>query len=223
MKFSASTFTALVLVAASAPAHAAPLPLNSRGLGSIIEGIFGGGLKNIISDFVGNAGAAAPTASAASGFPLDVETTYSRMMLNSRRWFSDLSDEEVNTFFEWVNKQDKQQLASRSLVSGFVFPTSDSDCQFTSPPFIDPSRIVRVLTPNGTLTPRSNKRAARRSNIIAGDETFPCAERRSFLTSALEEAAKVLTPAALSGIEKLLGGGSASAATTPAATATPPA
>ncbi|KAJ7171482.1 hypothetical protein C8R46DRAFT_1033086 [Mycena filopes] len=83
MKFSASTFTALVLIAASAPAHSAPVPLNARGLGSLIEGLVGGPLNDIVS---------------------------------GRRSFSDLSDDEVNTFFEWVNKQDVPKTGKRAVL-----------------------------------------------------------------------------------------------------------
>jgi hypothetical protein len=98
----------------------------------------------------------------------------------SRRSFSDLSDDEVNTFLEWVGQQDVQKRSFSDL----------SDDQVNT--FLEWVGQQDIQTPN-------------KREVLS----------RNALTDLLEKAVKALTPAALTGLEKLLGG--ASTATAPAA------
>ncbi|KAJ7088514.1 hypothetical protein B0H15DRAFT_949697 [Mycena belliarum] len=183
MRFSASTVISLTLIAASAPAHSAPIALESRGLGSIISGLVSAGLgplEPIIENILPKLGArsiGADVGEIGAGllggiqdilgtiFRQDSEVFRGQLFTDpvrfySRRSFADLSDDQVNTFLEWVNKQD---------------------------------------------SPKSSKR-----NV----------EARSVLTKILGDAVTALTPDALRGLEKLLGGSSESATSSAPAAAT---
>ncbi|KAJ7779928.1 hypothetical protein B0H16DRAFT_1500248 [Mycena metata] len=311
MKFTASTFIALTLIAASRPAHSAPVPLNARGLASIIEGIVGGGIQDIIGDFVGGLAPAALTSTAVSarGFLGDLEGVVGTGIQDiigtifSRRSFSDLTDDQVNTFFEWVNQQStkggKREVMGRSslttalkdaaeaLTPGALagleklLSGSGSSSATSATTVVSASATATALSARGLasiiegivgggiqdiigdfvggLAPAAPTVSAvsargllddvegvvgtgiegilgtifsRRSfSDLTDDQVNTFFEwvnqqstkggkrkvlARSLLTTALKDAAEALTPAALSGLEKLFGSGGSSTATSAA-------
>ncbi|KAJ7088515.1 hypothetical protein B0H15DRAFT_982303 [Mycena belliarum] len=332
MRFSASTVISLTLIAASAPAHSAPIALESRGLGSIISGLVGAGLgplepiiKSFLPELVArdlaaevknfNAGVLGspelPQAKDILGtiFRQDSEFSRGRLFTDpdhfcSRRSFADLSDDQVNTFLEWVNKQDlpksrKRFTPLRPIVVGSnIFNTTDGttsslpvnpDNSTTGEPgspinsepvhidgpagfnftnghgVLECGRISTIPVKSDNSTdgePGSSKSIPFNHNLrmslirlpiptipVKGDvearslgcslpikskipvkldnatdgvpiPTIPVKrdlEARSVLTDLLGKAVKVLTPEALAGLEKLLGGSSESTSSAPAA------